>query len=67
MMKIAGRLSNRLGVVKECRPLYFVGSSHEDLKELTKILLQVIEDHISILNTSFITLSLDTVEIKRLK
>jgi phage-related protein len=32
MMKIAGRLPNRLDVVEDCRPLHFVGSSHKDLK-----------------------------------
>jgi predicted nuclease of predicted toxin-antitoxin system len=47
--------------------IWLLPTPKSEQKELTKILLQVIEDNISILNTSFITLSLDTVEIKRLK
>jgi predicted nuclease of predicted toxin-antitoxin system len=36
-------------------------------KELIEVLLQVIKDNEAILATSFITLSLDSIDIKRLK
>jgi hypothetical protein len=39
----------------------------ENFKELAKVLLQIIKDNQTILNASFITLSLDAVDIKRLK
>ncbi len=58
-------------VLREGRPcsgiIWLLPSSKSERKELTKILLQVIQDNEAMLTTSFITLSLDTVDIKRLK
>lgn len=58
-------------VRREGRPcsgiIWLLPTSKSERKELTKVLLQVIEDNKAILNRSFITVSLDTVDLKQLK
>lgn len=58
-------------VLREGRPcsgiIWLLPTLKSERKELIKVLLQVIKDNESTLATSFIALSLDIVDIKRLK
>ena len=58
-------------VLREGRPcsgiIWLLPTLKSERKELTTVLLQVIKDNEAMLTTSFITLSLDTIDIKRVK